>query len=91
MTGKGQEPTRKDAENMTEKERLMNLGEVIFKGEFEATISKHLKDDGEYSETVLECVRSTFGGGYALGYLHALSVIRGAFPLDADALKGAVK
>ena len=76
---------------MTEKERLMNLGMVIFDGEYKATIADQLKDDGEYSENVIDCVRATFGGGYALGYLHALSVIRGAFPLDADALKGAVK
>lgn len=76
---------------MTEKERLMNQGQVIFEGEFRATITKQLKDDGEYSETVLNCVKATFGAGYALGYLHALSVIRGAFPLDADALKEAVK
>lgn len=76
---------------MTEKERLMNLGQAIFKGEYEATITKQLKDDGVYSESVLDCVRSTFGAGYALGYIHALGVIRGAFPLDADALKEAAK
>ena len=76
---------------MTEKERLMNLGMVIFEGDFKETIVEQLTADGEYSENVMDYIKNGFGGGYALGYLQALSVIRGAFPLDADALKEAAK